>query len=110
MKKERNLILLQEEMLWLHKSFVEWLKSGDNNTKFFHTSTVVRRRRYKIHMLLDDEGRRVEGNEKLKEMAVAFYSNLFWSKDHRRSDFFRGGFPNLDMAREEVWRLEWRRR
>lgn len=45
LRKERSLILLQEEMLWLQKSRIEWLKSGDSNTRFFHTYTVIRRRR-----------------------------------------------------------------
>lgn len=51
LKEERNLILLQEELLWLRKSHNEWLRSGDGNTRFFHTSILVRRRRNKIDIL-----------------------------------------------------------
>lgn len=82
-------------MMWLQISRIEWLKSRDNNTIFFHTSTVVRRRRNKIHMLMDNEGRWVEGKEELKQMAVEFYSNLFKSNSSRRSAFINGEFCQL---------------
>lgn len=59
--KERREILLQEELLWLQKSRNECLKVGDGNTKFFHTSTLIKRRRNKVEALLDDHGAWVEG-------------------------------------------------
>lgn len=93
MRKERSLILLQEEMLWIQKSRVEWLKFGDSNTRFFHTFTVIRRRRNKIHSLLDNKGVWVERKEELKNMAVEFFSKLFRSNDCRQSTFIMGTFP-----------------
>ncbi|XP_026403839.1 uncharacterized protein LOC113299110 isoform X2 [Papaver somniferum] len=50
-----NLLKL-EEIFWRKKSRVEWLKDGDLNTKLFHTSTLVRRRRNSICMLKDNAG------------------------------------------------------
>lgn len=47
LKLEMNLraelkdLLLQEEVLWLQKSRNEWLKSGDENIKLFHTLTPI---------------------------------------------------------------------
>lgn len=35
LKLERKELLLQKELLWLQKSIVDWLKSGDGNTRFF---------------------------------------------------------------------------
>lgn len=45
--KEYNDILLQEEIYWFQKSRVQWLQFGDRNTKYFHSTTLIRRRKKK---------------------------------------------------------------
>lgn len=55
LKREWMEILLQEEVLWVQKSRVNWLCFGDRNRKFFHTSSLSRHRRNKIHMLQNEE-------------------------------------------------------
>ncbi|KAL5818860.1 hypothetical protein ACOSQ4_022702 [Xanthoceras sorbifolium] len=45
---EYNKILDSEETFWAQKSRDMWLKNGDRNTSFFHTSNIVRRRHNKI--------------------------------------------------------------
>ncbi|CAA7042858.1 unnamed protein product [Microthlaspi erraticum] len=52
--REFDSILEQEEMIWFQKSREKHIALGDRNTSFFHTSTVIRRRRNKIDMLKDD--------------------------------------------------------
>lgn len=104
LKMERNLILQQEEMLWLQKSRIEWLKLGDNNTRLFHTSTMVRRRRNKIHMLKESKGRWVEGREELKTMAI--YTNLFKSDKCSPLTFITGQFPVKEAQQQGVWKAE----
>jgi hypothetical protein len=44
-------LLIQEESLWRNKSREVWLTCKDLNTKFFHTSTIIRRRRNAIDFL-----------------------------------------------------------
>lgn len=45
LKREWAELLLQEESFWMQKSRIDRLRLGDKNTKFFHTSTLIRRRR-----------------------------------------------------------------
>jgi hypothetical protein len=35
-------LLVQEEAFWKQRAKMHWLKEGDMNTKFFHTSVVAR--------------------------------------------------------------------
>ncbi|KAL7205921.1 hypothetical protein ACSBR2_018771 [Camellia fascicularis] len=51
-----NMTLFQEEILWYQKSQNKWLTMGDSNTKFFHISTLNKRRKLKIQVLKDGNG------------------------------------------------------
>lgn len=42
-KENRNEQLRREETLWRQKARLNWLTTTDLNTKFFHTSTTIRR-------------------------------------------------------------------
>lgn len=48
--------LLQEELLWCQRVRYRWLQFGNRNTKFFHASTIIKRKRNKLETLKDDDG------------------------------------------------------
>ncbi|KAL4284355.1 hypothetical protein GQ457_16G011300 [Hibiscus cannabinus] len=50
LKNELDSVLEQEEHMWHQKSHSNWIAKGDRNTTFFHTSTMIRRKRNK-HVL-----------------------------------------------------------
>lgn len=75
--KEFDVILEQEEMVWFQKSREKWVNFGDRNTKFFHTSTVIRRRRNHIETLRNDEDKWVSDIEELESMAVQYFTRLY---------------------------------
>ncbi|KAJ9182323.1 hypothetical protein P3X46_006327 [Hevea brasiliensis] len=59
-KKELEMVLWQEEVLWFQKSHKEWIQGGDRNTAYFHMKTVCRRRRNRVEMLKNGDGVWVE--------------------------------------------------
>lgn len=74
-------MLKEEEILWFQKSRERWITLGDRNTKFFHTSTLIRRNRNKIKCLMDEDGSWVADANRLKDMAVNYFLNLFHLED-----------------------------
>ncbi|XP_075665909.1 uncharacterized protein LOC142635672 [Castanea sativa] len=54
--KELNVLLCQEEELWVQKSCINWMIEGDRNISFHHMSTIVRRRRNRISCIKNDMG------------------------------------------------------
>ncbi|KAL5772200.1 hypothetical protein ACOSQ2_012124 [Xanthoceras sorbifolium] len=77
---EYNEIAKQDEVFWQQKSRINWLKNGDRNTKFFHLSTMIRRRRNKIEGLKDINGDWVEDKDGLKLLACNYFKTLFSRK------------------------------
>lgn len=45
-----------QEAYWLQRSRLNWDIMGDRNTKFFHTTTMVRRRRNRIEAIQNEAG------------------------------------------------------
>ena len=48
--------LARTEVQWKQKSQELWLKKGDRNTKFFHLSTIIRRRLNHIKAIKSEDG------------------------------------------------------
>lgn len=91
---EFNKVLEQEESLWFQKSRCAWFQGGDRNTKFFHLSTVVRRRRNKVVLLRNKEGCWIEDKDQLKELAVSYFKKLY-SEDLEVSGQCNEPLPNF---------------
>ncbi|CAL8166302.1 unnamed protein product [Prunus armeniaca] len=64
-------------MFWLQKSRNTWLREGDRNTKFFHLSTVIRRRRNKLEGLNNDDGVWVIEKSGMKQIVYEYFQGLF---------------------------------
>lgn len=90
LKKDLESVLHQEESLWHQKSRVNWITKGDRNPKFFHLSTIVRRKRNKIDKLKID-GEWVEEPSTLSSHIINNFNNLFKRDDNICLDELR--FP-----------------
>jgi exonuclease III len=80
-QKEYDECLRREELLWRQKSRVTWLTTSDLNTKFFHITTLVRRRRNQICFLKNNSGSWVQGNKAIGTSFSSFFSELFKSSN-----------------------------
>ena len=72
-----NDLLYREEMLWLQRSRVSWLKEGDRNTKFFHSRVVWRAEKNKILKLRDSEGTIHSSTTEMERMATDYFQKLY---------------------------------
>ncbi|XP_070673151.1 uncharacterized protein [Malus domestica] len=60
----------QEESYWMQRSRIKWLREGDANTKFFHNSTLHRRRRNQLIKIKDENGNWVEHPCRVRKLAL----------------------------------------
>ncbi|CAN6559258.1 unnamed protein product [Malus baccata var. baccata] len=74
---------VQEESYWCQRSRVNWLRDGDANTKFFHHSTLHRRRRNTIVKLKDEDGSWVERPDQVRRLVEHHFAESFSSVGSR---------------------------
>ncbi|KAM2244521.1 hypothetical protein ACFXTI_005579 [Malus domestica] len=72
-------LLAQEESVWKQRSRIKWLQDGDANTKFFHQSTMQRRRRNQVMKLKMEDGRWEEKPQRIKQLVDDYFLHLFTS-------------------------------
>ena len=106
LRKELDLTLDQLDLLWYQKARVDQLRDGDRNTRFFHTSTIIRRRRNRISTLQDENEEWIEDPASLRDLVVNHFKRLFTEDDTEYSGSQLGtwDFPVLsaDDVRELV--------
>ena len=69
--------LAKENLKWHKKSREIWLKGGDRNLRFFHLTTLVRRRRNFISNIKQDDGFWTSGREAIQEYFNANFQSLY---------------------------------
>lgn len=72
LRRELDDVLHQEEMIWFQKSRLEAIEDGDRNTRFFHLSTVMRRKYNRIDMLQEHDGSWVTKPDQVRSMVVSY--------------------------------------
>jgi hypothetical protein len=81
LKMDLDNLLIKEESLWRSKSRETWLTCKDLNTKYFHTSTLIRRRSNAINFLKLDSGVWVSSREEIGGKFISHFTNLFTSSN-----------------------------
>ena len=81
-KQELDELLYREEMMWLQRSRILWLKEGDRNTKYFHRKAMWRARKNNIRKLRQDDGTWCTDQNTMKGMAINYFEQLFRKDEH----------------------------
>jgi hypothetical protein len=79
LKQDLTELFPQEETLWKNKSRETWLTCKDLNTKFFHTSTLIKRRRNTITSLKLPSGAWISDRATIESCFTNHFSSLFSS-------------------------------
>jgi hypothetical protein len=70
-------LLEQEELYWVQRGRINWLKHGDQNTAFFHRPASERRKRNHINQLKTDTGDIIDDQDQLLDLASNYFQHLF---------------------------------
>ena len=73
-----KVVKLEGEFLVM-KSWILWLVEGDSNASFYHTSTLVCRRRNQISYVKDRMRNRINGDREIADFIRGGFSDLFTS-------------------------------
>lgn len=76
---EYNMIKAHEECYWFQQAKSKWVTMGDQNTRFFHQSTLKRRRQNRIVALQDDNKQWIYDEDLLQNHIIHYFSTLLSS-------------------------------
>lgn len=71
--------LLIDEVYWRQRSRAVWLREGDKNTKFFHSTATSRKRKNRIRGIVDENNQWIEEADEIKKIFCEYFENLFTS-------------------------------
>ena len=77
LEKHRQTILKEQEEVWRLKSRAIWLKSGDENTKYFQAYAQGRQRANTIWELKNFDGEKVSSFRNLADLGINHFQSLF---------------------------------
>jgi hypothetical protein len=95
LKAEFEDLLLKKEILWHSKSRESWLTCKDLNTKYFHTSTLIRRRSNAVDFLKLDYGAWFSDRPTIGVAFVSHFSSLFTSSSPLEDDLLSLFHPTI---------------
>ncbi|OMO53103.1 Endonuclease/exonuclease/phosphatase [Corchorus capsularis] len=84
--EELNEAWEKEEKYWYQRSRIKWTLFGDQNTVFFHQTTIQRRQRNKILRIKDNSGEWLEDEASIVNHFSQYYRDLFTTDGERNWD------------------------
>ncbi|GAB2226837.1 hypothetical protein Droror1_Dr00008628 [Drosera rotundifolia] len=80
-KTQLEVLMEREEVYWVQRSRMSWLKESDWSTIFFHSGASYRQRRNRVRGLEDEMGNWTVRIPQLRQMFRSFYFGLFTSQN-----------------------------
>jgi hypothetical protein len=77
LQKEVNELVAQEDTHLRQRAKIEWLKAGDNNSKFFHACTAQRKSANQISCITNDSGAVHSSIETIEAAFIDYYRGCF---------------------------------
>lgn len=87
LKRDLNQAYLDEEIYWKLKSRNKWLNFGDRNTKYFHSTTKIRRDRNRLFSIEDEDGVAHRGDQNIAEIAIKYFEGVYTTRPAPDSSF-----------------------
>jgi hypothetical protein len=78
---EMDELLYREELMWMQRSRIAWLREGDRNTRYFHRKATWRRKKNKIARLRKPDGTWTEDANEMGDLATSFFKQLYTRQD-----------------------------
>jgi len=72
--------------LWKQKSRIQWLKEGEQNTKFFHRSALDYRGANKILFLNNEEGETFQSHQEVATLLTRHFNNIAQEPEVNRAE------------------------
>lgn len=90
----------EKETYWKQRVEVQWLRSGNSNTRFFHSCASSRKRKNHIESLIDANGNRLAWDDDIQNHIVEYYTALFWKTQELDLSLVDGinGHVSLDQT------------
>jgi hypothetical protein len=97
-QKELNELMETKEMGCRQCAKVHWLKGGDKNSKFFHTSVNQRRRANYIHSIIDERSVECSTMEEVVSGFTDYFHAIFTTSNLSGIEDYIAGIKKLWMG------------
>lgn len=107
-KEELKKAYMEEVKYWAQKSRSKWLKDGDRNTAYFHSTVASRRKRNKISALKRQDGTWCTSEQVIGMEICKFYQELTSSAPSEFDEVLEGipSFITEDMNAQLIKQVE----
>lgn len=88
LQSEYQKYIAAQETYWLQRSRLNWSLMGDQNTRFFHTTTMVRRRRNRVSAIRNQTGGWAVEEKEIRMEFINHFKRIFTQNQNEPGNEF----------------------